>query len=97
MTNLPLQHGRIPKCIQAWMSGLRVDAVELPDISPEMSSDLMGLIEGNGREQTRGQRKRAGEERKSKVLFLFHTYTRYTLIDLSRSPDGGSGNLRRTM
>lgn len=72
MTNLPLWYGKIPKSIQTWMICLRVDAIKFPDISPEMSSDLTQIIEGNGTEREKGQKKRACEKRELKVIHLFH-------------------------
>jgi hypothetical protein len=70
---LPLGHDRIPKCIQLWMSGLRVEAVKFPDTSPHLVSELSNLIEGKaqegkGRERTKRERKRAYEQRASKVI-----------------------------
>jgi hypothetical protein len=88
MTNLPLRHGRIPKCIETWMSGLRVNAIELPNISLEVSSSLTQLIEGKGIERKNGQKKRADEERALKVICFLDTQDVYLLIYLDFSMGG---------
>jgi hypothetical protein len=91
MINLPLQHGRIPKTVQTWICGLRIDAIKFPGVPPENSFAITQIIKGNGTERKRGQVQKAREDRDLKVNHLLQDKQDACSVIHSGCSMGGDG------